>query len=113
MNSGLSAGLTYHLTRRIGCTGLLSHSQLVKEGKSLLPREEWESSWLTYLAYRCIGRGLAWTQIMKCIVRILQEFDRFELAEGMTDYDMDLIERGALAKPRSTQMWVNTYAKAI
>lgn len=51
--------------------------------------------------------------IMKCIARILQEFDRFELAEGMTDYDMDLIERGALAKPRSTKMWVNAYPKAV
>ncbi|KAJ4124781.1 hypothetical protein BFJ70_g7771 [Fusarium oxysporum] len=61
----------------------------------------------------CIGRGLAWMHIMKCIARTLQEFDRFELAEGMTDYDMDLIERGALAKPRSTKMWVNAYAKAI
>jgi hypothetical protein len=78
----------------------------------LLSREERERSWLTYLAYRCIGRGLAWTQIIKCIVRILQEFDRFELAEGITDYDMNLIERGALAKPRSTKMWVNAYAKA-
>ncbi|EXA32709.1 hypothetical protein FOQG_14383 [Fusarium oxysporum f. sp. raphani 54005] len=61
----------------------------------------------------CIGRGLAWMHIMKCVARTLQEFDRFELAEGMTDYDMDLIERGALAKPRSTKMWVNAYAKAI
>ncbi|RYC93541.1 hypothetical protein BFJ63_vAg3521 [Fusarium oxysporum f. sp. narcissi] len=61
----------------------------------------------------CIGRGLAWMHIMKCIARTLQEFDRFELAEGMADYDMDLIERGALAKPRSTKMWVNAYAKAI
>ncbi|RBQ69331.1 hypothetical protein FVER14953_04347 [Fusarium verticillioides] len=61
----------------------------------------------------CIGRGLAWMHIMKCIARILQQFHRVELAEGMTDYDMDLIERGALAKPRSTKMWVNAYAKAI
>lgn len=34
MNSGLSAGSTYRPKRRTGCTGLLSHSQLVKEGKS-------------------------------------------------------------------------------
>ncbi|ENH74671.1 Cytochrome P450 67 [Fusarium oxysporum f. sp. cubense race 1] len=61
----------------------------------------------------CIGRGLAWMHIMKSVARTLQEFDSFELAEGMTDYDMDLIERGPLAKPRYTEMWVNAYAKAI
>ncbi|RKK76757.1 hypothetical protein BFJ69_g6706 [Fusarium oxysporum] len=61
----------------------------------------------------CIGRGLAWMHIMKSVARTLQEFDSFELAEGMTDYDMDLIERGPLAKPRYTEMWVNVYAKAI
>lgn len=51
--------------------------------------------------------------IMKSVARTLQEFDRFELAEGMMNYDMDLIERGALSKPRSTKMWVKAYAKAI
>lgn len=51
--------------------------------------------------------------IMKCIARTLQGLDRFELAEGMTDYDMDLTERGALAKPRSTKMWVKAYAKGV
>lgn len=44
--------------------------------------------------------------ILKGIVRLLVEFDRFELREDMTDDDMVLIERGALAKPRSTKMFV-------
>lgn len=48
--------------------------------------------------------------IMKGIVRLLVEFDRFELREDMTDDDMVLIERGALAKPRSTKMFVKAFS---
>ncbi|CAK7203110.1 hypothetical protein SEUCBS139899_005839 [Sporothrix eucalyptigena] len=57
----------------------------------------------------CIGRGLAWMHIVKGLARILREFDRFELSEGMTADDMELVERGALAKPKSTKMWVKAY----
>lgn len=45
------------------------------------------------------------------LVKCLEEFDRFELANGMTDDDMTLIERGALAKPKSTKLWVKCHSK--
>lgn len=45
------------------------------------------------------------------LVKCLQEFDRFELSDSMTDDDMVLIERGALAKPRSTKLWVKCHSK--
>lgn len=54
----------------------------------------------------CIGRGLAWMHLLKGVARILLEIDCFELGEDMTDDDMRLIERGALAKPKSTKLWV-------
>lgn len=44
--------------------------------------------------------------LLKGIARILQEFDTFELGENMTNDDMRLIERGALAKPKATKLWV-------
>lgn len=54
----------------------------------------------------CVGRGLAWIHMQKTIARILEEFEGFELTRGMTDDDMELIERGALAKPKGTKLWV-------
>ncbi|CZR68102.1 uncharacterized protein PAC_18001 [Phialocephala subalpina] len=59
----------------------------------------------------CLGRGLAWMHMQMGLVKCLEEFDRFELANGMTDEDMVLIERGALAKPKSTKLWVTCHAK--
>jgi len=47
------------------------------------------------------------------LARVLEEFDEFELTNGMTDDDMVLIERGALAKPKSTKLWVKFQAKEI
>lgn len=61
---------------------------------------------------RCIGRGLAWMHMTKAIAKLLTEFDRFEIREDMTDDDMVLIERGALAKPKSTKLWARCYSKA-
>lgn len=49
--------------------------------------------------------------MLKAIAKLLEHFDRFELREDMTDDDMVLIERGALAKPKSTKLWVRCYAK--
>lgn len=54
----------------------------------------------------CVGRGLAWIHMQKTLARLLDEFEGFELTRGMTDEDMELIERGALAKPRGTKLWV-------
>ena len=45
------------------------------------------------------------------LVKVLEKFDNFELSDGMTDDDMELIERGALAKPKSTKLWVKCRAK--
>ena len=59
----------------------------------------------------CIGRGLAWMHMQLALAKVLEEFDGFELTNGMTDDDMVLIERGALAKPKSTKLWVKYYAK--
>ncbi|KAK5446757.1 hypothetical protein LTS15_009690 [Exophiala xenobiotica] len=59
----------------------------------------------------CIGRGLAWMHMMKAVAKLLEEFDRFEVREDMTDDDMVLIERGALAKPKSTKLWVRCIPK--
>ncbi|KAJ2890852.1 uncharacterized protein MKZ38_001275 [Zalerion maritima] len=54
----------------------------------------------------CVGRGLAWIHMQKTLARLLEEFEGFEMSRGMTDEDMELIERGALAKPRGTKLWV-------
>lgn len=54
----------------------------------------------------CLGRGLAWIHMQKTLARLLDEFEGFEMTRGMTDNDMEMIERGALAKPRGTKLWV-------
>lgn len=54
----------------------------------------------------CIGRGVAWMHMEKTLARILLEFTDLTLCRDMTERDMDLVERGALAKPRSTKLWV-------
>jgi cytochrome P450 len=63
--------------------------------------------------HRCLGRGLAWMHIQMALAKVLENFDDFELTNGMTDDDMILIERGALAKPKSTKLWVKFHAKKI
>jgi hypothetical protein len=45
------------------------------------------------------------------LVKCLEEFDSFELANSMVDDDMVLIERGALAKPKSTKLWMKCHPK--
>lgn len=65
-----------------------------------------------YETYRCIGRGVAWMQILRTLVRILQEFQSIELTRGMTDEDMVLVERGALAKPQGGKLWVRFKAQS-
>lgn len=45
------------------------------------------------------------------LVRILQEFESFEIDECMTEEDMELVERGALAKPRGTKLVVRFLEK--
>lgn len=45
------------------------------------------------------------------IAKLIEHFDGFELTRGMTDDDMELVERGALAKPKSTKLWVRVFPK--
>jgi hypothetical protein len=45
------------------------------------------------------------------LARCLEEFDGFELSPEMTEDDMQLVERGALAKPKSTKLWVTCIPK--
>ena len=54
---------------------------------------------------------MAWMHMMKALAAVVLAFERFELREDMTDDDMVLIERGALAKPKSTKLWIRCYAR--
>ncbi|KAI1860210.1 hypothetical protein JX265_010134 [Neoarthrinium moseri] len=61
----------------------------------------------------CIGRGLAWIHMQITIAKLLENFDSFKLTKGMTDEDMELVERGALAKPKATKLSVRVFPKEV
>lgn len=45
-------------------------------------------------------------RLLRATAALVQKFEGFELTRGMTDDDMVLVERGALAVPKGGKLWV-------